>query len=304
MSRFCKNRIEDKPNKEYMENRRNNRKEGYGKREEYSANRKFTQRDSFGSENTYERREKKDSDEFIFGIRSVIEAIKAEREINKVMILKGINKDLFLELKDALAGKNYYIQYVPQEKLDKVTQNNHQGVIAYVSPISYHNIEKLVEEKLEKGEKPCILFLDRITDVRNFGAIARTAECEGVDAIVIPSRGSVQVTSDAIKTSAGALNRIPVCKSDNIKDSLFYLQQCGLRIVACTEKTNVPLYEVNLRGSVAIVMGSEEDGITSDILNMADIKAKIPMKGEISSLNVGVATGMVLYEKIRQELYG
>ncbi len=287
-----------------MENRRNNRKEGYGKREEYSVNRKFTQRDSFGSENTYERREKKDSDEFIFGIRSVIEAIKAEREINKVMILKGINKDLFLELKDALAGKNYYIQYVPQEKLDKVTQNNHQGVIAYVSPISYHNIEKLVEEKLEKGEKPCILFLDRITDVRNFGAIARTAECEGVDAIVIPSRGSVQVTSDAIKTSAGALNRIPVCKSDNIKDSLFYLQQCGLRIVACTEKTNVPLYEVNLRGSVAIVMGSEEDGITSDILNMADIKAKIPMKGEISSLNVGVATGMVLYEKIRQELYG
>ena len=287
-----------------MENRRNNRKEGYGKREEYSANRKFTQRDSFGSENKYERREKKDSDEFIFGIRSVIEAIKAEREINKVMILKGINKDLFLELKDALAGKNYYIQYVPQEKLDKVTQNNHQGVIAYVSPISYHNIEKLVEEKLEKGEKPCILFLDRITDVRNFGAIARTAECEGVDAIVIPSRGSVQVTSDAIKTSAGALNRIPVCKSDNIKDSLFYLQQCGLRIVACTEKTNVPLYEVNLRGSVAIVMGSEEDGITSDILNMADIKAKIPMKGEISSLNVGVATGMVLYEKIRQELYG
>ncbi len=287
-----------------MENRRNNRKEGYGKREEYSNNRKFTQRDSFGSENTYERREKKDSDEFIFGIRAVIEAIKAEREINKVMILKGINKDLFLELKDALAGKNYYIQYVPQEKLDKVTQNNHQGVIAYVSPITYHNVEKLVEEKLEKGEKPFILFLDRITDVRNFGAIARTAECQGVDAIVIPSRGSVQVTSDAIKTSAGALNRIPVCKSDNIKDSLFYLQQCGLRIVACTEKTNVPLYEVNLRGSVAVVMGSEEDGITSDILNLADIKAKIPMKGEIASLNVGVAAGMILYEKMRQELYG
>lgn len=287
-----------------MENRRNNRKEGYGKREEYSNNRKFTQRDSFGSENTYERREKKDSDEFIFGIRAVIEAIKAEREINKVMILKGINKDLFLELKDALAGKNYYIQFVPQEKLDKVTQNNHQGVIAYVSPITYHNVEKLVEEKLEKGEKPFILFLDRITDVRNFGAIARTAECQGVDAIVIPSRGSVQVTSDAIKTSAGALNRIPVCKSDNIKDSLFYLQQCGLRIVACTEKTNVPLYEVNLRGSVAVVMGSEEDGITSDILNLADIKAKIPMKGEIASLNVGVAAGMILYEKMRQELYG
>jgi len=157
---------------------------------------------------------------------------------------------------------------------------------------------------IEEGKKPCILVLDRITDVRNFGAIARTAECEGVDAILIPSRGSVQVTSDAIKTSAGALNRIPVCKSDNIKDSLFYIQQCGLRIVACTEKTQTPLYQANLRGSVAIIMGSEEDGITTDFLNMADIKARIPMRGEIASMNVGVATGIVLYEKTRQELYG
>ena len=157
---------------------------------------------------------------------------------------------------------------------------------------------------MEQGKKPCVLVLDRITDVRNFGAIARTAECQGVDAILIPSRGSVQVTSDAIKTSAGALNRIPVCKSDNIKDTLFYLQQCGMRIIACTEKTNIPLYTVNLRGSVVILLGSEEDGITNDFLNMADIKAKIPMRGEIASMNVGVAAGIVLYEKTRQELYG
>ena len=151
--------------------------------------------------------------------------------------------------------KNYYLQFVPVEKLNKVTENNHQGVIAYVAPVAYHKVEDLVEKMLEEGKKPCILVLDRITDVRNFGAIARTAECEGVDAILIPSKASVQVTSDAIKTSAGALNRIPVCKSDNIKDSLFYIQQCGLRIVACTEKTQTPLYQANLRGSVESLWG-------------------------------------------------
>jgi 23S rRNA (guanosine2251-2'-O)-methyltransferase len=156
---------------------------------------------------------------------------------------------------------------------------------------------------LEEGKKPTILVLDRITDVRNFGAIARTAECEGVDAILIPSKGSALVTSDAMKASAGALNRIPVCKTDDLKNSLFYLQQSGLRLIACTEKSATPLYQVNLRGSVAVIMGSEENGITQDLINMSDIKAKIPMRGEISSLNVGVATGMVLYEKLRQELY-
>jgi 23S rRNA (guanosine2251-2'-O)-methyltransferase len=165
-------------------------------------------------------------------------------------------------------------------------------------------IEPFVEDLLGKGEKPFILVLDRITDVRNFGAIARTAECQGVDAILIPAKGSALVTADAVKTSAGALNRITVCKTDNLKDSLFYLQQTGLRIVSCTEKTKIPLYEVNLRGAVAVILGSEEDGITSDLLNMSDIKARIPMRGEISSLNVGVAAGMVLYEKTRQELYG
>jgi 23S rRNA (guanosine2251-2'-O)-methyltransferase len=281
-----------------MENRRNNRKEGYQKRESF-GNKSYN-----SEEKNYVRREKKNDDEFIFGVRAVIEAIKANREINKIMIQKGMNKDLFQELKDTLVDKNFYLQFVPIEKLNKITENNHQGVIAYVAPIAYHSVEELVEKMLEKGEKPCVLVLDRITDVRNFGAIARTAECQGVDAILIPSRGSVQVTSDAIKTSAGALNRIPVCKSDNIKNSLFYLQQCGLRIVACTEKTETPLYQANLRGSVVIIMGSEEDGITSDFLNMADIKARIPMRGEIASMNVGVAAGIVLYEKTRQELYG
>lgn len=249
----------------------------------------------------YPRKEDKD---IIFGVRAVIEAIKADREINKILIQKGMSKDLFFELKEALKGKDLNLQFVPGQKLDGITQNNHQGVIAYVSPVEYGNIEKLADEKLLAGEKINILVLDRITDVRNFGGIARTAECQGVDAILIPSKGSAMVTSDAIKTSAGALNRIKVCKTDDLKSSLFYLQQSGVRIIACTEKSKSNLYETNLRGSVAIIMGSEENGITQDLINLSDISTKIPMRGDIASLNVGVAAGMVLYEKTRQELYG
>lgn len=250
---------------------------------------------------SYER--KREPEDVIFGVRAIIEAIKAEREINRILIQKGMNKDLFMELKEVLQGKDYNLQFVPVEKLNKVTTANHQGVLAYVSPIEYKVIEELVDQLIEEGKKPCVLVLDRITDVRNFGGLARTAECLGVDAILIPAKGSALVTADAVKTSAGALNRIPVCKTNDLKNSLFYLQQSGMRIVACTEKSKIPMYEVNLRGSVAVIMGSEESGISSDLLNLADIKARIPMDGEIASLNVGVATGMVLYEKMRQEKY-
>ncbi|HLU86466.1 MAG TPA: 23S rRNA (guanosine(2251)-2'-O)-methyltransferase RlmB [Taishania sp.] len=264
-------------------------------------NRAFSRDNNRDNTQKYTRKEDKD---IIFGVRAVIEAIKAEREINKILIQKGINKDLFFELKEALKGKDLNLQYVPSQKLDSLTQNNHQGVIAYVSPVEYGNIEELVDKLLTEGKKVNILVLDRITDVRNFGGIARTAECQGVDAILIPSKGSALVTSDAIKTSAGALNRIKVCKTDDLKNSLFYLQQSGIRIIACTEKAKSNLYETNLRGSVAIIMGNEESGITKDLINMSDIATKIPMRGEIQSLNVGVAAGMVLYEKTRQELYG
>ena len=253
--------------------------------------------------NSEKRGYKKKERDLIYGVRAVIEAIKAEREINKIMIQKGMDKELFMELKEELRGKDFQLQFVPREKLDGLTDNNHQGVVAQVSPIKYHDIKELVEDLLEDGRKPFILVLDRITDVRNFGAIARTAECEGVDAILLPSKGSVQVNADAVKTSAGALNRIKVCRTDNLKDSLFYIQQCGLRLVVCTEKSKVPLYETNLRGAVAIIMGSEKDGVTQDLINMADISCCIPMRGEIASLNVGVAAGMAMYEKLRQELY-
>lgn len=252
-------------------------------------------------EKTYQRKERTD---IIFGIRAVLEAVHAGRELNKILIQKGINKDLFEELRAALTGKNYFLQYVPNQKLDSLTTGNHQGVIAMIPPISYQEIEPLIDQWLEEGKKPSVLVLDRITDVRNFGAIIRSAECMGVDAILIPSKGSALATADAMKASAGALNRLPICKTEQLKQSLFYLQQSGLRLVACTEKALVPLHETNLRGSVAIIMGSEESGITQDLINMADISCKIPMKGAISSLNVGVATGMVLYERTRQELVG
>lgn len=245
-------------------------------------------------------REKKRDEHLIFGVHAVIEAIKSGREINKILIQKGIQKEIFQELKEATAGKNYFIQYVPVEKINKLCLDNHQGLIAFASPITYYTVESLIDEAVETGKKSCFLFLDRLTDVRNFGAIARTAECMGIDAIVIPSKSSVQVTADAIKTSAGALNSIKVCRSDNFKNSLFYAQQSEFRIVACTEKSSVPLYETNLRGNVIIVMGSEEDGVSPEYLKMSDIRAKIPMKGQISSLNVSVACGMVLYERIRQ----
>ena len=279
---------------------RDDRNEDRGGRYESRGSR-FENRDR---DNNYERREKKTpNEEFIYGVRAVIEAIRAGRGFNKILIQKGMDKELFLELKEELKGHHFQLQFVPQEKLNSYTEDNHQGVVALVSPITYHKIEDVVEGLLAEEKKVFVLALDRITDIRNFGAIARTAECEGVDAILIPNKGSAQVTADAIKTSAGALNRIKVCKSDNFKDSLYYIQQCGLRLVACTEKASVPLYETNLRGSVAVIMGSEMDGITSDLINMADISCKIPMRGEIASLNVGVATGMVLYEKLRQELH-
>jgi len=279
---------------------RDSRSEGRGDRYE-SRESRFESRDR---DNNYERREKKTpNEEFIYGVRAVIEAIRAGRGFNKILIQKGMDKDLFLELKEELKGHHFQLQFVPQEKLNSYTEDNHQGVVALVSPITYHKIEEVVEGLLAEDKKVFVLALDRITDIRNFGAIARTAECEGVDAILIPNKGSAQVTADAIKTSAGALNRIKVCKTENFKESLFYIQQCGLRVVACTEKASVPLYETNLRGSVAVIMGSEMDGITSDLINLADISCKIPMRGEIASLNVGVATGMVLYEKLRQELH-
>jgi 23S rRNA (guanosine2251-2'-O)-methyltransferase len=242
----------------------------------------------------------KEIPDLIFGVRAVIEAVHAEKEINKIMIQRGMNKALFKELKEVLANKKYTLQFVPAEKLNRLTNKNHQGVVAFISPIEYHSIENIVHAVFENGDEPNILVLDRITDVRNFGAIARSAECAGVHAIVIPDRESALITSDAIKTSAGALNKIPVCKTRDLNATVEFLKTSGLRIVACTEKTDQLIFDTTLSGSTAIIMGSEEDGISNDLLRIAHQRAKIPILGTLGSYNVGVSAGIVLYEKMRQ----
>lgn len=245
------------------------------------------------------RKFEEDSD-IIYGVRAVIEAVMAERPINKIFIQKGMQKELFYELKDALADKKYHLQFVPIYKLNKMTRKNHQGVIAQVSPFPYQEIEPIVDQLFDKGEMPLFLILDRLTDVRNFGAIARTAECLGVHAIIIPHRDSVSITADAIKTSAGALHKIPVCKVQDLNATIHYLRESGIQIAAATEKTKSILPDNDLTVPLAIVMGSEENGVSMKILADADMKLKIPMIGSIASLNVSVAAGMVLYEAIRQ----
>lgn len=246
------------------------------------------------------RREKEEIEDLVFGVRSVIEAIDSGKEINKIVIQRGMDKALFKELKEALANKNYTLQFVPLEKLNRLTRKNHQGVIAFIAPVSYHNLSEIVTGVFERGDVPNILVLDRITDVRNFGAIARTAECTGVHAILIPDRNSATITSDAIKTSAGALFKIPVCKTRSLEEDVQFLKTSGLRIVACTEKTDNFIFDSTLTGPTAIIMGSEEDGISSELLKIAHQRAKIPLLGTIGSYNVGVSAGIVLYEKMRQ----
>lgn len=239
-------------------------------------------------------------EDLIFGVRAVIEAVEARKEINKIMIQRGMDKALFKELKEALANKKYTLQFVPLEKINRLTTKNHQGVVAFISPVVYHEIENVLNDVFEAGDTPSILVLDRITDVRNFGAIARTAECAGVHAIVIPDRNSALITSDSIKTSSGALHKIPVCKTRDLAETVEYLKNAGLRVVACTEKTNDFVFDVTLSGPTTIILGSEEDGISQELLTLAHQRAKIPLLGTIGSYNVGVSAGVILYEKMRQ----
>ena len=192
--------------------------------------------------------------------------------------------------------------YVPVEKLNRLTTKNHQGAAGYISSITYHKIKNILPAIIERGKAPLLLILDRITDVRNFGAIARTAECSGVDAIIIPAHGAAQINSDAIKTSAGALHKISVCREENLKNVIDFLKECGVQIVACTEKTNDYYFQIDFTVPTAIIMGSEEDGILNEYLQKSDAKAKIPLMGEIGSLNVSVAAGIILYEAVSQRM--
>lgn len=239
----------------------------------------------------------------IFGIRSVIEALNAGKDIDKLLLQKGLNNELFQQLRKALRGKDHIpFQFVPVEKLNRLSDKNHQGVIAYLTEISYANTEELLSQVFERGKVPLVLILDRITDVRNFGAIARSAECAGVDFIIIPTRGAAQINGDAIKTSAGALHRLPVCREDNLKNTLSYLKECGLQIVACHEKTETLIYDCDFTKPTAVIMGSEDNGISGEYIKRSDVEVKIPMPGNIASLNVSVASGIVLFEAVKQRL--
>ena len=246
------------------------------------------------------REKSSDDSQLVYGLRAVIEAIHAGKEIDRIYITRNSKSDLMTELKDLLKEKEIQWQEVPIEKIHRITRNNHQDVVCYISPVAYASIENMLPSIFESGETPLVLILDRITDVRNFGAIARTAECAGVHCIIIPFRGAAQVTADAIKTSAGALSRIPICRENSLRDTMQFLRNSGLKIVAATEKGNDLYFKSDLSGPLAIVMGSEEDGVSSDIIRQADELLKIPILGKISSLNVSVASGVLLYEAIRQ----
>ncbi|WP_101690227.1 23S rRNA (guanosine(2251)-2'-O)-methyltransferase RlmB [Dysgonomonas massiliensis] len=238
--------------------------------------------------------------EMIFGIRAVIEAIEAGKEIDKIIVRKDLQGDLAKELFVLLNSNNIPVQRVPVERFARFTRKNHQGVIAFLSAVSYEKIEDIVPFLYENGKNPFIVLLDGLTDVRNFGAIARTCEVAGVDAIVIPARGSVTVNADAVKTSAGALMKIPVCKEQNLTDTIKYLKDCGIKVVAATEKAEKNYTEIEYDGPVALVMGSEDVGVSLDNLRIVDNLVKIPQFGTIGSLNVSVATGVLIYEVIRQ----
>jgi 23S rRNA (guanosine2251-2'-O)-methyltransferase len=236
----------------------------------------------------------------IFGIRAVIEAIHAGKEIDKIFVHKEAQGDLMRELMKTLKANNLPFTYVPVEKLNRLTHLNHQGVVATIAPIKFQSLESMVENVLETGKKPLFLILDQLSDARNFGAIIRTAECTGVDGIIISKTGAAPVNGDTVKTSAGAVFNVPICKVDHIKDAVFYLQGSGIKTVAATEKTEDTLYAVDFTEPVAIIMGSEDRGINPSVLKIVDEKAKLPLYGTIGSLNVSVACGAFLYEAVRQ----
>ncbi|MFS4493618.1 23S rRNA (guanosine(2251)-2'-O)-methyltransferase RlmB [Maribacter sp. 2308TA10-17] len=238
----------------------------------------------------------------IYGIRAVLEAINSEESIDKIFIQRGLKSDLSQELESAVRKNQINISYVPIEKLNRLTKNNHQGVVANISPISFHQLEELVETVLESKKLPLFLLLDQLSDVRNFGAIIRTAECTGVDGIIIQKKGAAPVTSDTVKTSAGAAFKVPIAKVDHIKDAVFYLQASGIQVISATEKTENTIYDVSFNAPIAIVMGSEDRGISPSILKASDQMAKLPLLGEIQSLNVSVACAVFLYEAVRQRM--
>ncbi len=239
----------------------------------------------------------------IFGIRAIIEAIESGSSINKIYLQKGLRGNLFYDLDKIIKQNKIATSTVPVEKLNRLSKNgNHQGAVAQISPIDFFDLEELIETTIDAGKTPLFLVLDQLSDVRNFGAIIRTAECTGVNGIIIQKNGSAPVNAETIKTSAGAAFKMPICKVDHIKDALFLLQASEIKTVAATEKTDDSVFDINFNQPIAIIMGSEHRGVNPSVLKMVDYKAKLPLLGEIESLNVSVACGAFLYETVRQRL--
>ncbi|MDQ3049991.1 MAG: 23S rRNA (guanosine(2251)-2'-O)-methyltransferase RlmB [Bacteroidota bacterium] len=248
------------------------------------------------------RQAETEDDHMIFGIRPVMEAIDAGREVERLFIQRDINNPLARELRKLLSDHNIPFSLVPIEKLNRLTRKNHQGVVCFIGYVSYHKVEQLVPSLFEKSEFPLLMLLDRVTDVRNFGAICRTAECMGVDAVIVPEKGGAMVNGDAVKASAGALNRIKICREYNLKNTIQYLQESGFMVAGCTEKAKDDCFKVNLNKPLCLIMGSEEDGISPEYLKRCDVLIKVPILGKTASLNVSVAAGMLLFEVTRQRL--
>ena len=237
----------------------------------------------------------------IYGIRAVIEAINSSKDIDKVFIQTGLKGKLIGQLESLIRKNKINFSYVPTQKLDRLSKKNHQGVIARIAPIKFYTIESF-SEVIEKSKNPFILILDQINDVRNFGAIIRTAEISGVDGIIIQNSSSAPVNSDTIKTSAGAIFNIPICKVNHIKDAIYHLQSMNISIISASEKSEKNIYDVDLKGPLAIIMGSEHKGINKSVINLSNESVKLPMYGKIESLNVSVACGIFLYEVVRQRI--
>ena len=240
------------------------------------------------------------TDDYIFGIRAIIEAIRFGKQVDKILMKIGQNNELTQELTELIRENHIPVQRVPVERLDRITRKNHQGVIALMSPIAFCQIEDVVAQVFDEGRMPFVVALDGVTDVRNFGAIVRSAECAGVDAIVVPEKGASRIGPDAVKTSAGALHKVPICRTSSMKKTLQTLMDSGLTICGATEKTENLYYNQNLTGPLCLVMGAEDTGLSDDVMRLSEPLVKIPILGSIESLNVSAAAAVLMYEVVRQ----
>lgn len=240
--------------------------------------------------------------DLIFGTRPVLEALESDKEVNKILLLRGASGDAIQQITLLAKEKRIPVQKVPVEKLNRITRKNHQGVLAFISPIEYDKLDEVIPTLFENGANPLILVLDQITDVRNMGAICRSAECLGAQAVVLPSKGGALINSDAVKTSAGAIFNLKICRTDDLTSAILLLKNSGLKIIACTEKSAKNIQDCTFNVPVAIVLGSEDIGISAPLIKLADERVRIPMLGQTESLNVAVSAGVILYECLKQRM--